>query len=127
MAVTCLTKVIYDDARSWHSEKITAPTWEDVEVSIRCLDKFYYPWALLFIGDDHDDMTADCLRVMGGEGVWWVSLCAGKYDQLRLFDANKGSQEVQLWTSDQGFADYEFHVTDDIQLVLRIAKYFAET
>jgi hypothetical protein len=63
----------------------------------------------------------------GGEGEYWVSLCAGKYDQLRLFDPDKSSNVVPLWTSDQGFADYEFHVTYDIEFVLRVAKHFGDT
>ena len=49
----------------------------------------------------------DCLTIMGGEGVYWLALSAGKYDQLRLFDPNKGSHEIKVWTSDQGFADEE--------------------
>jgi hypothetical protein len=59
-----------------------------------------------------------------------VSLCyltAGNYDQLRLFDKDKGTEEVGLWTSVQGLADMECHVTSDVDLVLCIAKYFGET
>jgi hypothetical protein len=56
-----------------------------------------------------------------------VALSAGKHDQLRLFDPDKGSKKVNLWTSDLGFSDYEFHVTYDIELALRIAKHFGET
>lgn len=52
---------------------------------------------------------------------------AGKYKQLRLFDPTKGTHEVQLWTSDQGFADQEVFVTYDRELVLRIAKFFGGT
>jgi hypothetical protein len=44
-----------------------------------------------------------------------------------LFDPGKGQQEVDLWTSDQGFADRACHVTDDVDLVLWIAKHFGET
>lgn len=81
----------------------------------------------LFIGDEDEDATVDCLTVMGGEGVYWLGLTAGKYEQLRLFDRNKSTDEVTLWTSDQGFADEERYVTYDIDLVLRIVKHFAET
>jgi len=44
-----------------------------------------------------------------------------------LFDPNKGGHEIQLWTSDQGFADQEMYVTYDRELVLRIAMHFGET
>ncbi len=60
----------------------------------------------------------DCLTIMGGEGVFWIGLSAGKYEQLRLFELANGTHEVQVWTSDQGFADQEQHVTYDSELVL---------
>ncbi|HET8781340.1 MAG TPA: hypothetical protein VFM63_02895 [Pyrinomonadaceae bacterium] len=50
-----------------------------------------------------------------------------KYEQLRLLNFANGTHEVHVWTSDQGFADQERHVTYDSELVLRIAKHFAET
>lgn len=76
---------------------------------------------------EEEDASVECLTIMGGDGVYWLGLSAGKYEQLRLFDPSKGSHEVQLWTSDQGFADQEMYVTYDRELVLRIARYFGET
>jgi len=128
MSFRCLTFVVYSENGSeWHFEKIRNPGWDDVVSSIRRLDKFRYPWVWLFIGDEEEDASVDCLTVMGGEGAYWLGLTAGNYEQLRLFDKDKGTEEVELWTSDQGFADMECHVTSDVDLVLRIAKYFGET
>ena len=128
MPVECLTIVVYDETGSgWHFEKIFKPTWNDIVASIDRLDKFRYPWLWLFIGDETEDARVDCLTIMGGEGVFWLALTAGKYDQLRLFDPNKGNQEIKVWTSDQGFADEEKYVTYDSDLVLKIAWYFGET
>ena len=126
--IKCLTIVVYDaTGKNWHFEKSPNPTWEQIIASIDRLDKFRYPWVWLFIGDEDEDASADCLTIMGGDGVYWLGLSAGKYDQLRLFDSSKGTHEVQLWTSDQGFADQEMYVTYDRELVLRIARYFGET
>jgi hypothetical protein len=128
MPVRCLTIVVYDEkGKDWHFEKTASPTWEEIVASIYRLDKFCYPWVWLFIGDEDEDASVDCLTIMGGEGVYWLGLTAGKYDQLRLFDPKKSPQEVELWTSDQGFSDQEVHVTYDVDLVLRIARYFGET
>jgi hypothetical protein len=128
MPVKCLTIVVYGDTgKDWHFEKAFNPSWDEIVAAIDRLDKFRYPWVWLFIGDEDEDASVDCLTIMGGEGVYWLGLTAGKYEQLRLFDRSKGSHEVQLWTSDQGFADQEMNVTYDRELVLRIARYFGET
>lgn len=128
MPIKCLTIVAYDArGKDWHFEKSRDPTWEQIVASIDRLNKFRYPWVWLFIGDEDEDASVDCLTIMGGDGVYWLGLSAGKHEQLRLFDPNKGEHEVQLWTSDQGFADQEMYVTYDRELVLRIARYFGET
>jgi hypothetical protein len=128
MPIRCLTAVHYDDTGwNWVLNKTPNPEWESVVTATRRLDKFQYPWIWLFIGDNDEDSTLDCLTVVGGDGVYWVGLSAGVHDQLRLFDPEKSNREVELWTSDQGFADYEFHTTNDIEIVLQIARHFAET
>jgi hypothetical protein len=128
MPVRCLSFVTYAaSGREWRIEKVANPTWDQIVASIHRLDKFRYPWVWLFIGDEDEDATVDCLTIMGGDGVYWVGLSAGRYDQLRLFDPHRGHHEVDLWTSDQGFADQACYVTVDIELVLRVAKHFGET
>ena len=128
MAIRCLTIAVYDET-GWNCqfEKVRNPSWDQIVTSIQRLDKFRYPWVWLFIGDEDEDATVDCLTVMGGDGVFWLGLTAGKYFQLRLFDETKSTNEIEVWTSDQGFADEELHVTYDLDLVLRIAKHFGET
>ena len=126
--IRCSTAAVYSESGwDWHLEKTYYPDWDQIVSSITRLDKFRYPWVWLFIGDADDDASVDCLTIMGGEGVYWLALTAGEYDQLRLFDSTKGTQEIKVWTSDQGYADEETHVTYDFDLVLLIAKHFGET
>jgi hypothetical protein len=127
MPIRCLTIVVYEAHFEWHFEKVRNPSWNELVSSIQRLDKFSYPWVLLFIGDEDEDASVDCLTIMGGDGVYWLALSAGKYDQLRLFDNTQSTNEVELWTSDQGFAAEERYVTYDLDLVLRIVKHFGET
>jgi hypothetical protein len=128
MPIRCLSSAVYGET-GWdcHMEKTANPTWDDVVAAVRRLDTFRYPWVWLFIGDNDEDGSLDCLTIMGGDGAYWIGLCAGPYDQLRLFDPEKGDEEIQVWTSDQGFADRACHVTGDLDLVLRIAKHFGDT
>ena len=83
MPIRCLSFVEYGDTGwGWHLEEDRDPAWDDVRAAVRRLDKFRYPWVWLFIGDNDEDATIDCLTIMEGEGVYWVGLSAGKYDQL---------------------------------------------
>jgi hypothetical protein len=128
MPVRCLSFVTYSESGSdWHLEKVANPAWDRIVAAVHRLDRFRYPWVWLFIGEEDEDATVDCLTIMGGGGVYWVGLSAGPYIQRRLFDPSKGQHEVPLWTSDQGFADRACYVTEDVEIVLRIAKHFGET
>ena len=127
MKINYLQKYVYEVAWKHHAVDIPMPTWAQIEGTIRELDPFHHPWCWLFIGAGHDDPTDNCMTVMGGDGIYWLALSAGKYDQLRLFNPEKSDREVDVWTSDQGFADHEFHTTTDIELVIRVVRHFAET
>jgi hypothetical protein len=123
-----MSSVVYDErGRTWHEEQIAAPAWDQIVAAVERLHPFRYPWVWLFIGDTADDAMVDCLTIMGGEGGYWIGLSAGPYEQLRLLDPAKGRDEIKVWTSDQGFADHACHITADRDLVLRIAKHFADT
>lgn len=108
-------------------KKINNPIWEDIEASVLRLDKNRYPWVWLFIGNSDEDPAVDCLAIIGGENLYWIALSAGNHSQLRLFEPNKNRNEIDLWVSDSGFSESEVYTTNDVELVLRIAKYFAET
>lgn len=130
MPIRCLGFTTYD--RSGYKSKyrkIHNPTWDQIVESIKRLDRFCSPFVFLFNGDNDVDPTVDCLSIMGGEGVYWVALSSGEHDQLRLYnpDAESDQDEIEIWTSDQGFSDFECHITRDIELIFRIAKHFAET
>jgi hypothetical protein len=128
MSVRSLSFVTYqENGWDWQLEKVVNPTWHDIVAFVRRLDPFRHPWVWLFIGETDDDVLVDCLTIMGGEGGYWIGLSAGKYEQLRLFNPDKGEKDVAVWTSDQGFADKACYITDDLDLVLRIAKHFGET
>ena len=127
MLVKCFKLACYDeDGWTWHIDEIRNPNWQQIEDGIRRLDKFCYPWVELHLDEGGEVTARNCLVVMGGKGDFWVCLSVGDLEQIRLFDPNKSSNDVDLWTSDQGFSDYEFHVSYDIELILKIAKHFAD-
>ncbi len=124
MLVKRLDKFVYTAQFAWHEEIVRNPAWHAIESAIRELHPFHHPWIWLRLTDEEDD--DDYMTVMGGDGLYWLAVTAGPHDQRRLFNVDRGSHEVPVWTSDQGFADYEFHTTDRIDDAIAAASYFCE-
>jgi hypothetical protein len=114
----------YSTAWRWNSEVVRDPTWPQIEEAIRRLDRFHYPWVWLRLTEEQSD--DNYMTVMGGDGAYWLSISVGGYDQRRVFYPEQGSDEVQVWTSDQGFADDRSHICFDLDAVLKAARCFAE-
>jgi hypothetical protein len=114
----------------WRSEKLRCPAWADIEAAIRRLDRFHYPFLTLWATEEGSppalDGSSECLEVMGGEGAWWVAGTFAGYFQRRIDYPERGEQEVEVWTSDQGFADAERHICRDLETVVRAARHYAE-
>lgn len=128
MHVKCLEYIVYGPSGwGWKSHKVLHPCWDDVEKAIRRLNRFEFPYPLLWATDDekmHSHNDGCLLEVMGGEGSYWL---AGTFDghfQRRLDYPDQGEAETEVWTSDQGFADAERHICHDVEAVIRAAHFF---
>lgn len=125
MRVKVLEYVTYEeDGWTWRSQEVPDPSWEQVEAAIRRLDRFRHPFLFLRLRAEVAD--EERLEVMGGNGAYWVAGTFDGYFQRRLVNPHGGSAEIPVWTSDQGFSDEERFVVGDVELVLRVARYFAE-
>lgn len=134
MHVKVLEYIVYTaDGRSWRSEKVLRPSWPQIEEAIRRLDRYRYPFLFLWASEDEDrhvlDGNNDVFNIIGGKGAYWLSATSveGGYFERRTVNANAGTDEVQVWTSDQGFATPERNICRDIEAALRAARYYAET
>jgi hypothetical protein len=124
MLVKRLESEVFDLDSRYRVETVLNPDWHAIETGIRTLHRYRRPAIRLYLTEDKDD--DDYMTIMGGNGLFWVAVTTGPYDQRRLFNPDRGSDEVPLWTSDQGFSDYEFHTTGQIDDVLAAARYFCE-
>lgn len=124
MEVKLLSITHYDEnGRHLHTEDIPQPIWAQMEESIRRLDQFQRPAVHLHLyADVIDD---DFLAVFGGNGVY--ALSAALNDSYPNYhDASKSDEEIAVWTSDQGYYPEEKYVCCDLELVLKIAYYYAQ-
>lgn len=131
MHIKCLQHVEYDPTgRSYQSYKNSKPTWEDVESSIRRLDRFRFPFVWLWATDDSEKQTldgeGDVFTVMGGEGAYWLAGSFNGFFERRIDYPERGDSTVEVWTSDQGMTTLERHVCRDLEAVIRAVKYFSE-
>ncbi len=119
------------DGRRREPEK-TAAAWAPIEAAIRRLDGREYPILFLWASDDAAfqmiDEFSERLEVLGGAGAYWVAGTFGGYFQRRLFDPTAESSEVELYPPqiEHGFGSSARHITRDVELVLRVARWYAE-
>ena len=114
----------YDEnGQQWYSEDIENPTWEQIEQSIRLLDRFQRPF--LHLKKPEEPLESGYLSVLGGEGAYSLSAAVG--DSFpNYFDPTQSDEEIDIWTSDQGYYPEEKYVCYDLNLVLRIAHHYAQ-
>ncbi len=128
MYVKCLEQAIYaHTGGDWETCRTLNPSWDNVATAIGCLDKFERPYVFLWATDEEDAMNHDdssVLEIMGGAGDYWLAGTMHGYFQRRLCFPGRGSSEVAVWTSDQGFADAEKHICDNLEVVLQITRYY---
>ena len=101
------------------------PTWEEVEVAIRALDHHRFPF--IFIGLRDECRGEDCLSVLGGPKGYAISVANAHSGWVQYCDPKHTGAEVAVWTSDQGYYPEERYVSYDLDLVLRVARYYAES
>ena len=106
------------------TRNIPDPAWDVIQAAVLQLDRHRFPFVNLC--GTYDESDDDYLTIMGGTGLFWLALTAGAHDQTRLFDADCGNHEVELWTSDQGFGSPECYTTNDINIIFTAARYFCE-
>jgi hypothetical protein len=103
---------------------IPNPTWKQVEAAIRALNHYCLPF--IFIGLQDECFGENCLSVLGGPNGYAISAADAEGAWLQYCDPTHTGGEVPVWTSDQGFYPSERNVTYDIDLVLRVARHYAE-
>ncbi len=112
----------YRDGRHWDSEKITSPSWDDVEVAVRRMDNYCFP--IVQLNTTERDDNEDMFNICGGAGRWALFQIMGDWQYEDTFG---GEGEVRLWDSDQGYYCKEKNIVTDIEKVLRITKMYYHT
>lgn len=128
MHVKFLDCVVYGPTGwGWKSQKTSNPAWGDVEHAIRRLDGFEYPHVMLWATEDESRHTYDegeLFEILGGKGTYWLAGTFDGYSQRQLEYPEQGDAEVEVWTSDQGFAAARRHLCFEIEVAIHAARYY---
>ena len=112
----------YRDGRQWDSERVTSPSWADVERAVRRMDNYCFP--IVQLNTTESDESEAIFHICGGDGRWALFHSMGDW---QYEEAGGSEDEVRLWDSDQGYYCHEKNVLRDIEKVLRITRAFYET
>jgi hypothetical protein len=103
------------------AELVDAPSWEQVERSIRDLDGHTHPRVCLWAGRPRE---APGLEIIGGGGKYALREVG---DGWVYYDPNGADEEVEVQTSGAGHRCAGYYVCADVERVLRIARRFFES
>jgi hypothetical protein len=122
-AVRAISVIRYPASGPWTKDESLDPTWADVEGHIRQMHPFAQP--IVFLQQRQDDTESDCMAINGGAAAFHVqALRQGKW--LQAVNVERGTEEVEVWTSDQGFTT-QARFTWSLESTLKLArKYFDE-
>ena len=108
---------------------IEHPAWEQIETAIRRLNKHSHPFIFLApVIDEEERINGDneFFEVMGGCGDYWVAGSMNGYWQRRAINDSGTDDEIDLWTSDQGFAASGKFIIHDLNDAIMATKYYYE-
>ena len=124
----CVLEVIrYPPDSEWKSTEIDNPRWEDIEESVRQLDRDEWPFLFLHTSSPVEgEMPENGLCIMGGRGEYSVYLTDEAGTEIRFEDTSRDDEPIQVWESDQGSIRPRNRLCNDVDIVLAIAKFFSE-
>ena len=127
MLVKRLSETEYDkDGWTWRTHDIPNPTWDQIEASIWRLDKFRFPFVWLYL-DGMPESDVPQFEVTGGSGDYVIACSVKDYRQRLFCDPSRGKRAIEIWTSDQGGSNAAENVLHDLDVVLRVTRYFCDT
>jgi len=130
---------------SWNKHKqedvygvynLTFPSWYEIEQKIRQLDASQFTSVSLFLHDRNDSYP--CLSIVGGGGLYSAELDLGNDkgeptgERLGYInpDLYFSFQDTKIKTFGLGYHNYEIdeaYLCNDLDLILKLAKHFADT
>jgi hypothetical protein len=126
MIVKIMEVIVYTDkGANWHKDKTIDPTWSEIEIAIRRMDKYYFPIVSLFCDED-PPYPAD-FDLMGGKGEWTMY---AEFHTRTYFNPSGNTDPdelVWIWQSDQGGHALDAHVCRSIEIVLATTRHFFNT
>jgi hypothetical protein len=125
-----LEVIVYAGAGfAWHSEVVSDPTMPQIEAAVRRLDRAEYPFLHIRLPPPEVGSDLWVLNVIGGKGEYGLTVSDGRWlERWQFRDPSRpnGPELIDIWVTDQGAAFEETYLCNDLSIVLRVCKRFAE-
>jgi hypothetical protein len=112
------------------NDLLSNPSWEDIEAALRRLNAEEYEGVLLHLNDHRaGEPATDYLGVFGGPAGYLVLWTRPGAKGAVLVDSTqpKGQEPVPVAQHDQGIWVSPRQVCRDLELIVQVARYFADT
>lgn len=99
------------------------PSWDVVSTELLTMDAYSKP--LLTLEQNTDDPTSNLMMICGGSGTYHIQYADSEACWFQAYDPDGSDEEIDVWTSDQGFATARRN-TWPVETATKLAKYYYE-
>jgi hypothetical protein len=127
MAIGILHIIEYPPSGPWRAVRKPDPSWSEVESAIRQMEGDRFPHIDLFLEPDPAKDNVPDFELLGGKSAGYVVTARPEVGEFYYRDPAGRSEDVTVWTSDQGFSCPAFMVCTDAERVIVATRHFYET
>ena len=114
-----------EDGNDYHDQSYQLPTWELIEATVRSLDHFRLPFVSLGLRDT--PAREGWFTVYGGPDAYAITADTRESGRVKYYDPTLTECQTDVWWSGDGYFPAEWHVTRDVELVVRLTRTFSQT
>jgi hypothetical protein len=111
------------DNKPYTTETLLEPTWDVLEHHLQTMDRYEKP--ILWLCQTAGIGDSNAMAICGGQDVYHIQIADSDCDWSFAVNPVISSDEIEVWTSDQGFTT-QARFTWNLEQALEIVRWYFE-
>jgi hypothetical protein len=109
------------DNKPYITETLLEPTWDVLEHHLGTMDRYEKP--ILWLCQTAGVGDSNAMAINGGQDVYHIQIADSNFEWSFAVNPLNSSDEVEVWTSDQGFTT-QARFTWNLEQALEIVRWY---